>query len=267
MIGGLFGTLFRLVYHIDISFCFLTLLRFFHYYYLFDRDELNDLGFPPEMMYLPDSDTADSAAASYDFIRIGSLDIKGQVALHTRSKPLQRPLSDDIVFKLDVIRELNQRIRLLADQNTKRLKRRGCTSDEIYEIFQSFFSSKVKEVIKLAVEDLAAGTLDPTRDSRVVNESKRIASSARAALLKYADAVESLSKEKIKERLRVKGEDDDSIVSDEEIDKLVSGGVDTLKLSIKSLGIKALGELDRARRQSKNATKVVLEDEIQFPDW
>lgn len=232
----------------------------------YDRDELGDLGFPPEMLYLPAEETETSTAPSYEFIRIGNLDIKGKVTLHPRSRPLQRPLSEDIIFQLDMIRELKERIRHLSDQNAVQVKRRGCTSDEVYAIIQSFFNSKVKEVIKLAVEDLAAGKFDPNRESRVVNESKKIASSARAAFINYADAVESLSKEKIKERLRVLGEDGDNVVSDEEIDRLVSGGVDNLKLSIKTLGIKALGEIGRLR-QSKNSTKVVLEDEIIFPDW
>ena len=232
------------------------------------------------MLYLPADETETPTATSYEFIRIGNLDIKGKVTLHTRSRPLKRPLSEDIVFQLDAIRELKERIRHLADQNAVRVKRRGCTSDEVYEIVQSFFNSKVKEVIKLALEDLAAGKLDPNRESRVVNESKKIASSARAAFLNYADAVESLSKEKIKERLRVQGEDGDNIVSDEEIDRLVAGGVDNLKLSIKSLGIKALGEIGKLRQSkssttvvledeimSKNSTTVILEDEILFPDW
>lgn len=239
-------------------------------------DELNDLGFPPEMLYVADSDTTTqtTTAETYEFIRIGSLDLKGKVALHTRSRPLHRPLSENIVIQLAVIRDLNKRIRQLAEQNRVRVKRRGCTSDEIYEIFQTFFNSKAKEAIRLAVEDLAAGKFDPSHDSRVVQGSKRIATSARAALLTYASGVESLSKEKIKERLRIKGEDGDdtSIVSDEELDKLLAGGVDTLKLSIRSLGIKAMGKLDTLRRESANANanpvEVVLEDdEIIFPDW
>jgi len=231
---------------------------------------LNEHGFPPEVVYMPvaDDGDAETAKTTHVFVRIGSLDLTGQVILRTRSRPLRAPLSGDIVLKLTAVRDLNQRIRKAAEANKDKTRRPGCTSDEIYDIFQAYFSAKVKEAVKFALEDLAAGKIDSSRDSRIVGESKKIASSTKAALLRYMDGLEAHSKEKLKERLVVTGEEGDSVVSDKEIENMLSEGVATLKTSFKSMGIQALRKLDEIREFNKNSTKVVVqEDEIMFPDW
>lgn len=270
------------------------------------RNELSDLGFPPKMLYYyADDDTTTTTTnppdEDYNALRAASLDLQGQVVLQIRSRPLGgKDLAYKIVFRLDTLRDLNQQVRQLSERNGKaNAMRRGCTSDEIYDIYRAFFMTKVKDAIKFALQDIAQSKLDPNRESHLANQSKRIAGQAKESLLRYADSVESLSKEKIKQQLRITGEDGDVLLNEQELDRFVSDSLGTVRGSVQSMGKKALQQLSGMLRSATaeatttanagssatgsdddndhdETTKptptpkvemVILEDDFFFPDW
>ena len=235
------------------------------------RNELQDLGFPPELLYY-NKTTTDENSAEAEFIRIGSFDLQGRVALLVRSRPLNKDLlPQDITFQLDTLQDLNNKIRAQAEQNQVTVQRRGCTSVEIYGLYKTFFNNKLKEALRVALEDLAASQLDPSRgQSLLSNHSKNLVTSAKTALLSYAADLEAHSKERVKDRLLnsiVRGEDGDDLMPDEEhVDRFVSKTVSTLKETAQFMGNQVLQEV-KGWFQAASTGSEEEDDTIRFSDW
>jgi hypothetical protein len=193
--------------------------------------------------------------------------------LHARSRPLNKDiLPQNITFQLRTLHDLNYKIRALAEQNQATVDRRGCTSDDVYDMYRAFFNDKLKEALKLALEDLAASQLNPSRgESLIANHSKNLVSSAKAALLSYAADLEIHSKEKVKGKLLgsiLRGEDGDTLVPDEEqVDRFVSESLTNLKEAARSLGTQVLQEVKGWFQSANMSSDEEKDDTIQFSDW
>ena len=189
--------------------------------------------------------------------------------MRVHSRPLQRAITKDIVLSLQTLKDLKNKVRASAEANERKLNRRGCTSDEMYEIFRSYFNTKIKEAIQHALEDLA----DQGSSSQLVNQSKQVLESAKDALLSYVEGVESLSKDTLKDKLKdLKAKYGSEFpLKGEEVDQLVSGSLDTVKGTVGSVGRRVWRKLFELRNRTMAAqteTKGCCEDgDPFFPDW
>jgi hypothetical protein len=216
------------------------------------------------------SEAPKSEASSYDLLRVGRLDMKGKVALHTYSKPLKKPLTPDLVFSLDNIRELNNEVKRLSAENKKKFKRPGCTSEEIYQLYSSFFNTKVKAAIKVVLEDIASSQMDPKRGSITVNESKKLLTSAKKALVDYAEDVTKLSKEQTKNDLKRDILQRFGKENDPQAERIVSDSFDAIMGSFDSFsrqGLQRFQKLVHGDAHKKGDGKNVMPDDIMFSDW
>lgn len=241
------------------------------------RNDLNDRGFPPEILYYDQSatvnaSTSTSESESSEFVRVGSLDFQGRVVLHARSRPLQKAITEDIVLNLQSLQELKYKIKALAEANEQTIGRRGLTSDEIYNVVRAFFNDKIKQAVKYAIEDLAATQINPSsQGSQLVNNSKQLFASAKSAVLGYAADVEGLSTDRIKDKLKnLKGQEEGFLLQDEEVDQLVSGSLDAIKSTIRAAGVAALRNIAQLRTSfnGTNIADTTFDDEgPMFADW
>ena len=116
-------------------------------------DELQELGFPPVFISDDTSSTSTtSSAADTSFIRIGRLNAGGEVRLKLKSRTLSMELCDDVVLDLDKLSELNRQIINKANA-AKRTGRVGCTTEELYDIIQSYVNDKIKALVKSILKD------------------------------------------------------------------------------------------------------------------
>jgi hypothetical protein len=253
------------------------------------RNELHDLGFPPELLYFNKNTTTtdnNSGTDVTDFIRIGSLDLLGRVVLQVRSRPLNKDLlpQNNITYPLRTIQDLNNQIRVLAEQNYATKNRRGCTSNEIYDIYKTFFNAKLKEALKMALEDFAIRQLDPNNNNNqeslvfLSNHSKNLISTAKTALLSYVADVETHSIEKVKDTLLgtviMRAEKDGNnthhhgLDKEEQVDRFVSESLASLKKTARSVSTQVLQEVKGWFKATNNtASKEEEDDTIQFSDW
>lgn len=151
-----------------------------HFYLLLlykTRNELEDAGFPPMM-----EEYYDSSAPSSTFVRIGSIDLSGNVTSEVRSRPLDRVIAN-LTFGMDAFEGLNEEIRNISEAN---LGRRGCTTDEVYDILRSYFAEKLRKFLVDTARDVSAGSLS-NEGSNTVKEAKKLFASASNAFKSYAD--------------------------------------------------------------------------------
>ncbi|CAB9508043.1 expressed unknown protein [Seminavis robusta] len=231
-------------------------------------NELNDLGFPPELVYYNTTTTTTSSSSDSELIRIGSLDLQGRVSLQTRSRPLNKTiLPDDLVLDLRSMRDLKYKIQALAEANDPK----GCTSDQVYQVVRSLFGAKLKEALQYALEDIATNS----SNSRVANHSKVLWSSAKAAVLSYASDLETHSVGKFKGKLldkiqNTKNEEGDPGLSEEQVDQMVAENLAKLKVTASSVSSKVWTEM-RGWLDAANTNRADPDEEeediIIFPDW
>ena len=145
------------------------------------RNELEDAGFPPKM---EESNNEQSAAPSSTFVRIGSVQLSGNVTSKIRSRPLDRDIAN-ITFELDAFDNLSKEIRKVSEANLAVTGRRGCTADEVYEILRAYFSEKLRKFLKDTVYDVSAGALSD-EGSNTVREAKKLLASAKTVVKTYA---------------------------------------------------------------------------------
>eukprot|EP00547_Thalassionema_nitzschioides_P016013 CAMPEP_0194253804 /NCGR_PEP_ID=MMETSP0158-20130606/30646_1 /TAXON_ID=33649 /ORGANISM="Thalassionema nitzschioides, Strain L26-B" /LENGTH=347 /DNA_ID=CAMNT_0038991617 /DNA_START=44 /DNA_END=1087 /DNA_ORIENTATION=+ len=144
-------------------------------------NELQDLGFPPSF-YEEEEDSKASCDTSSSFVRFGDLKMPGAVDFKVRSKSLNKTLSD-IQIPLDKSKELSQMIRHAAKEADDRSGRKGCTTDEMYTIIQSFFARQLQDLLKFAAVDLA---LHGASESTTLREIKKSISGAKDTIIDYA---------------------------------------------------------------------------------
>ncbi|GFH44321.1 hypothetical protein CTEN210_00795 [Chaetoceros tenuissimus] len=128
--------------------------------------ELQEMGFPP---VLSDDTTTSSTTTDTSFIRIGSFDAVGEVRLKLKSRPLSKELCEDVVLDLDKLSELNRKIVKKSNAANGRV---GCTTEELYEILQSYIEDKIKALVKSILRDPQYAVKDV---KNLLNKGKNVA--------------------------------------------------------------------------------------------
>ncbi len=107
------------------------------------------------------------------FVRIGSIDLSGNVIAKVKSRPLKKNLAE-VTFALDTFDPLDDQIKIHSLEKLAKTGRRGCTTDELYTMIQSYIGGILKQVLADTVEDVAVGG-GKTRDKveSVVNVTKK----------------------------------------------------------------------------------------------
>lgn len=169
-------------------------------------NELKDVGFPPALLVTPDDvPPTPSKKSTSTFVRVGSVDLSGHVVLRLHSRPLDQPVVPDLILDLDSLDELNSLIRSESSKKKDAGERRGCTTEDLYNIVQSYFAAKIRSLLSAAAVDLASSALDPDRESDTVREAKRVvsglASGARDAFGKYASGAQGETEERIRKKV------------------------------------------------------------------
>eukprot|EP01083_Nonionella_stella_P259043 884779_1 len=153
-------------------------------------NELDDTGFPPKMYDMVKSSSGyvrTSAASS--FIRIGSISTTGEVRLHIKSRPLEKDLIPPVTFNMDIAKIINQEIQIASNraQSDSLDGRRGCTTEEVYQIIQSCFGQQAQDILKSVAGDLTMAAFKGS--SRTVTDAKRVWLEVKDVAAKYAKDV------------------------------------------------------------------------------
>jgi len=114
--------------------------------------------------------------------------MKGEIRLKIRSRALDKNLVEDIVFDLENVRAMNRQILAASKRSEQETGRRGCTTEELYDIIQSYFNYQIQQLVKTTAADLAFSALN-RKDGRTVNDAKKFISGARDIAMKYAHDV------------------------------------------------------------------------------
>lgn len=148
--------------------------------------ELQEAGFPPSLYY----DYQKMPSSNSTFVRIGSLQLGGDVRVHIESRPLHRPIVKDLKWPMETLGGLYAKIQATSNANLASTGRRGCTTDELYDIVQDYFGERLKTFIKERVKDVAEVIQDvgmETAKTRTVDEARRIASSVGGVMKDYSE--------------------------------------------------------------------------------
>lgn len=233
----------------------------------FFRHELNNAGFPPEIVFDYYDDGTNSSYS--DFVRIKTLNILGDVVLRTQSRPLGKILNH-IVFSRGMIQELNDEIKRASDERRAKTRIEGITTDQLSSLYGKFFNDKAKAAVKATLEDIAQSQIDPSRETVTVAEAKKILSKARSSLLSYAEDVSKLSTEKIKSDLKkeiqqVVGSEENLDAIDRHVDEVISNTIGALT---STFGNQRMARLEKIRNMIKKEeeTAAKSEDELEFGD-
>lgn len=162
--------------------------------------ELNSVGFPPKLYY---SEEGSKSTASSAFVRFGNIEMSGEVRLRVKSKPLEKNLIEDIVIDLRQLHSLSRQIQVAAKKSEEVTGRRGCSTEELYEILSKYFGDQIKKFLKLTATDLALNALIRDKgESKTVNDVKRAWSGAVNAAMNYAQSVGDKAEGHIDESLK-----------------------------------------------------------------
>lgn len=160
-------------------------------------NELEEAGFPPRMEdYYSDYD---ASAPSSTFVRIGSIQLSGNITSEIKSRPLDRTIAN-MTFGLHAFDNLSKEILQVSEANLAATGRRGCTTDQVYDILRAYFMKKLRKFLKYTAYDVSAGSLRE-EGSTTVREAKRLFASASNVIKSYADDASKKTGDDIQESL------------------------------------------------------------------
>lgn len=147
-----------------------------------NRGELQDAGFPPKLTddtvaRTSNQPTTTSSSFSSSFLRIASIDLKGDFKVAVHSRPLNRDLAGPLVIPFRTLEPLLDRIR--EDARNSKDKRKGVTTEELYAIVKDFFTRMMRDMVVSGAQELAKG--DTVRDG-----GKKLLDGARLTARDYA---------------------------------------------------------------------------------
>jgi len=169
-------------------------------------NELKDIGFPPTFYDYKetDNDTVNnkqSKSLLSTFITIGSIDLSGKVVLRVQSRVLDKKVVDDVEFDLDKLDVINENIKNTASEAMKKNGRKGCTTDEIYDILQSAFNGILQQLLKSTLMDLAWSAVNGNSESKALHEGRKAFLGAKGSILGYVKNVEDKTKKDFSQNL------------------------------------------------------------------
>lgn len=128
------------------------------------------------------------------FLRIGSIDMSGDICAHLKSRLFNKDIAV-ISWGLDFLDIINEDIRAQADVNLVNLGKRGCTTDEVYDIIRTYFTRHTKQFLVDRIEDLADGGKD------TIGAVHKIVDSTKENVLKYASDAGEWTEGQINDKL------------------------------------------------------------------
>jgi len=172
--------------------------------------KLKAAGFPPDLLLMANDNEEyeEDATSSFanSFVRVGRLDMLGNVKIKVNSSPLNKTITPDIVLNLNMMEELSGTIRQRASISSHGNERLGCTTDELYIIIEDFFKDKLRKAIQKTVSDIAHSRIDPERQSLTVQEARKFLSGAKDVFSDYGQAVRVSMEDRIDGKIIKLGE-------------------------------------------------------------
>jgi hypothetical protein len=162
-------------------------------------NELEDAGFPPAMEDCDDAEEGTSTESS-TFVRIGSINLSGNVRLSISSRPLNKPIAS-IVYGLDTFKDLNNEILQMSEANAV-TGRRGCKMDDLYIILRTYFAGRIRNFLRDAAHNVTTGSFSD-EESITVKQAKRLLASASDVIKTYADDAGRKKGDELQESLAV----------------------------------------------------------------
>ena len=141
----------------------------------------------------------DSSAPSSTFVRIGSIQLSGNITSEIKSRPLDRTIAN-MTFGMNAFDNLSKEIRQVSEANLAATGRRGCTTDQVYDIIRAYFMKKLRKFLKDTAYDVSAGSLSED-GSTTVKEAKKLFASASNVIKSYADDASKKTGDNIQESL------------------------------------------------------------------
>lgn len=142
---------------------------------------------------------SDPSAPSSTFVRIGSIQLSGNVTSEVRSRPLDRAIAN-ISFGMHAFDKLSKEILQVSEANVAATGRRGCTTDEMYDILRAYFMKKLRKFLEETAYDVSTGSLSED-GSTTVREAKKLFASASNVIKSYADDASKKTGDNIQELL------------------------------------------------------------------
>ena len=138
----------------------------------FCRNVLQEAGFPPKLLT---DDSSDGSSSGSTFVRIGGINFGGEIKVQIRSRPLDQKLCEDFVFDLQMLDDFSRRVNEVATKEVSKEKggRKGCTTEELYDIIEKYFRKKTQKIIKETAMDIINSKISPNTDSHTIINAKR----------------------------------------------------------------------------------------------
>lgn len=158
---------------------------------------MKESGFPPTM-YTDEVEpvpTKEGTTVKDSFVRIESVDFSGNISCTFRSRPLKKDIAV-LKFDLDTFDELDRAIRERSDEKLIQTGRKGCTTEELYEIVKAFFGRKMKDVAASNVKDVLQG-----QEMTTLQDIKRAWSSTSKSASGYVDDAKDWTEGKLQGKL------------------------------------------------------------------
>jgi len=162
-------------------------------------NELSDIGFPPQLY------DEDDITGGQTFVRVGGIAMKGEIRLKLRSRPLDKDIHEDIVFDFGNLRDLSKQISAVSKVAYEKTGRRGCTTEELYDIIQSYFNRQIHQLVKSTALDIALGVLKPENGGKTAKDAKKILSIGRDVAMRYAKDIEKKADEHVDNNFKTLG--------------------------------------------------------------
>jgi hypothetical protein len=144
-------------------------------------NELKENGFPPTMAVSETIETPSSTkvTSTSSFVRFSSIDLSGNATIQVASRPLRKDI-DVLALDMDMTDNINAKIRELSKLNKASTGRVGCTTTELADLLQSYFSQQIRTILSRSLKDLAS---DPSSAVRVAD---RLRTKTSDTILHYA---------------------------------------------------------------------------------
>jgi hypothetical protein len=120
-------------------------------------NELNEHGFPPTLAVSETTEAPSSAkeTSKSSFVRFSSIDLSGNATIEVASRPLGKDIGV-LTLDMDATDSVNAKIRELSKLNKGSTGRAGCTTTELADLLQSYFSHHIRTFLSSSLKDLAS---------------------------------------------------------------------------------------------------------------
>lgn len=130
---------------------------------------------------------SEGETSDYSFVRIGSMDLSGNLKAEIRSRPLDgREVCAPWMLDLDTFDVMNTELQLLSDNNLVQTGRRGCTTLQLYDWLETYVGGKLRAALSATAFDLASQPFADA-DTDTVRRAKGFLNEARKTVFSYAN--------------------------------------------------------------------------------